>query len=91
MEWGPQKYILKQSTHSPLYGDHNYIKLILSLEDLSVKPSPQWSSSPYCKLNTSILKDEDFLENFLVMYRKLQEKIQNYSDIADWWDHCAKP
>ena len=89
----PQEMLRKiQSiSHHASLGDHNYVKLILSLEDLTVKPSPQWSSSPYWKLNTSILKDEDFLENFSVMYKKLQEKIQDYSDIADWWDHCAKP
>ena len=42
-------------------------------------------------MNTSILKDEDFLENFSVLYSKLQKKKPEYDDIADWWDLCAKP
>ena len=72
-------------------GDHKYVKCILSLDNLTKQNIPPKSNSPYWKLNSSILKDEDFLENFAVMYGKLQAKIQDYPDIADWWDLCAKP
>ena len=72
-------------------GDHHGVNLLISLPDLGQRPAPPLYSSPYWKLNTSILKDEDFLDNFSVFYDKLQVKIQEYPDIADWWDLCAKP
>ena len=68
-----------------------YVCMTVTLEDFIPVAPPQKSSSPYWKLNTSILKDEDFLENFSVLYSKLQKKKPEYDDIADWWDLCAKP
>ena len=82
---------MRSITHGASLGDHSYVCMILSLPDLILDSCQPRTSSPYWKLNTSILKDEDFLENFSVMYGKLQSKISDYSDIADWWDHCAKP
>ena len=82
---------VRSVTHKASIGDHKYVCMNLSLPDLEIEPLPSVSSSPYWKLNTSILKDDDFLENFSVMYKKLQDKIQDFHDIADWWDHCAKP
>ena len=82
---------VRSVSHHASLGDHNYACMIMSLPSLSLDPSPPMASSPYWKLNTSILKDEDFLENFSVRYKKLQAKIPEYPDIADWWDLCAKP
>ena len=45
-------------------GDHKGVCMEMSLPDLMEIPAPPLSSSPYWKLNTAILKDEDFLENF---------------------------
>ena len=45
----------------------------------------------YWKLNNSILKDEDFLDNFTNLWSWLQSQKLNYSDIADWWDDTVKP
>ena len=82
---------VKAVSHQATLGDHHYVCLSLSLEDFEIGPPPQKPISPYWKLNTSILKDEDFLENFSLYYSKLQIKIPDFADIADWWDLCAKP
>ena len=82
---------VKSVTHQASLGDHLYVCMTMILPNLSKNFDPPPSSSPYWKLNTSILKDEDFLENFSKMYSKLQAKISDYPDIADWWDNCAKP
>ena len=80
---------VRSVSHQASLGDHHGTLLLLSLPDLAKDPAPASSSSPYWKLNTSILKDEDFLDNFSVMYEKLQRKIHDYPDVADWWDICA--
>ena len=82
---------LKSVTHLASLSDHKYSVMLVSLPDVTKLPEPAISSSPYWKLNTSILKDEDFLENFSKMYQKLQSKKSEFSDIALWWDYCAKP
>ena len=89
----PQNMVgnVRSVVHSASLGDHHYPCMILSLPNLEMTPAPPMSSSPYWKLNTSILKDEDFLGNFSKMYGKLQVKMPDYPDIADWWDLCAKP
>ena len=45
----------------------------------------------YWKLNTSILKDDEFLDNFSDLWTWLKSLKNDYSDIADWWDAVVKP
>ena len=85
-----QESLLSVSHHASL-GDHKYAVMLLCLPGLEKVPGPLPSKSPYWKLNTSILSDEDFLPNFSKMYQKLQLKIPDFPDIASWWDLCAKP
>ena len=77
-------------THNASLGDHKYVVMRITL-DLDKVSEPPVQCSPYWKLNTSILSDEDFLANFSTMYQNLQLKIAQYQDIACWWDLCAKP
>ena len=89
----PQQWIphIQQVSHHASLSDHHYVVLILDLPDIQLqKPAPR-SSPLYWKLNTSVLKDEDFLDNFQTFYTKLQRKITDFCDIADWWDLLAKP
>ena len=44
------------------------------------------TSSTYWKLNTRILKDE----NFAALWDVLKLQQENFSDIADWWNISAK-
>ena len=82
---------VKQVSHHASLADHKYVVMTISLPDVSKIPEPVFANNSYWKLNTSILKDEDFLPNFSKMYQKLQSKIDEFSSIADWWDVCAKP
>ena len=56
----------------------------------SVTPPPR-TKQLYWKLNTSILHDEDFIDNFSDLYQKIKPEIDNHADIASWWDCVAKP
>ena len=89
----PQEFVphIKQVSHHASLGDHHYVVFVVDLPDLEVLPAPPKSSPLYWKLNTSILDDEDFLENFETVYQKVQLKISEYHDIASWWDLLAKP
>ena len=82
---------IKQVSHHASLGDHHYVVLVIDFPTLDKVPSPEKPPPLYWKLNTSVLSDEDFLENFKILYTKLQQKIGDYSDIADWWDLLAKP
>ena len=77
--------------HCASLSDHHYVVLQLNLPDLQRLPLPVRTNSLYWKLNTSVLQDEDFLENFRVLYSKLKAKIEDFTDIAVWWDELAKP
>ena len=82
---------VKSVTHHASLGDHKYVVMIIDLPSVQKVEDQASEKSSYWKLNTSILKDEDFLENFSTFYQKIQAKINDYTDIADWWDICAKP
>ena len=69
-------------TYHASLSDHKYVIMLIDLPNIVKPPDLPISESPYWKLNTSILKDDDFLENFSVMYSKLKLKIPEYPDIA---------
>ena len=83
-------FVQNVSHHASL-SDHHYVVLILNLTNLENIPLPPKSPPLYWKLNTSILQDDDFLENFETFYGKIRSKIDEFHDIANWWDLLAKP
>ena len=82
---------LRHVSHHASLVDHHYVVAEFEFPNLEVLVPPPTSEKLYWKLNTSILQDEDFLENFQDFYRKIQSEIVSYNDIADWWDLLAKP
>ena len=42
-------------------------------------------------MNTSILKYEDFLPEFRIMWSRVVQHQGDYRDIATWWEEMAKP
>ena len=83
-------FVQNVSHHASL-SDHHYVVLILNLTNLENIPLPPKSPPLYWKLNTSILQDDDCLENFDTFYEKIRSKIDEFHDIANWWDLLAKP
>ena len=81
------QYLLPQVQdvhHHASLADHHYGVLELELPDLAkVSPLPR-TKQLYWKLNTEILHDEDFLENFSDLYNKIHSAIDSYDDIASW-------
>ena len=77
-------------SHHASLADHHYVLTEIECPSLErLDPVPR-TEKLYWKLNTSILQDEDFLENFTEFYRKIQTNITDYVDIAEWWDLKAK-
>ena len=73
--------------HHASLSDHKFVFVKIK----HVKPMPASNfQSHYWKLNTSVLKDEDFMPNFEFLWRHLVEKTGTFSSISDWWEDCAK-
>ena len=83
--------LLQAVSHHASLSDHHYVVMRLNLPSFEYLPLPPKLPPLYWKLNTSILHDEDFLENFETFYIKLRSKIHEFHDIANWWDLLAKP
>ena len=71
------QHCVKSVSYHASLSDHKYVIMQIKLPSSVKNSETPKSKSPYWKLNTAILKDEDFLDNFSVMYSKLQE----YTDI----------
>ena len=70
----PQAWVefLQDVSHHASLSDHHYVVIKLNLPNLENIPLPPKSHPLYWKLNTTILQDEDFLENFETFYKKIQ-------------------
>ena len=66
----PQEFAphVVQVSHHASLSDHHYVVFTLNLPNLKTVPKPAKPPPLYWKLNTSVLTDEDFLENFQIMY-----------------------
>ena len=62
-------------SHHASLGDHKYVVMNLLLFNFDQKLEPPLRKTSYWKLNTSILKDEDLLDNFSELYGNLQNKM----------------
>ena len=76
--------------HIASLSDHCGIKMRLQV-NITRTVLPKKERRTYWKLNCAILNDEDFLPSFKLLWEKIVKFRQNYQDIADWWDICAKP
>ena len=81
---------VKLIEHVASLSDHCGVLLDMRFQNV-VFSKIKSTSTTYWKLNTRILKDEDFLENFAALWEFLKLKQNNFSDIADWWNEEAKP
>ena len=77
--------------HVASLSDHCGVKMEIKLNVCHPEIFHKQDRKTYWKLNNAILKDEDFIENFIHLWNWLQTQKQNYSDIANWWDKAAKP
>ena len=90
----PQELVnnVKSCYHKPMLSDHKYAVMIFEVPAgsptvMSLPPS----SSSYWKMNTRVLFNEDFLPNFVEVWEVLTSKEELYTNIAQWWEFCAKP
>ena len=76
-------------THPPSLSDHSalYVQLAGVLQVAQPPPIP----TTYWKLNTSLLKEEDFLPAFTAMWMALEAARPGGACPATWWEETAKP
>ena len=73
------------------FSDHCIVETVLSVPDLQRIEIPRRiSRKSFWKMNIGTI-DEDFRDNFCIIYNKAREHIDEYADIADWWDYKCKP
>ena len=89
----PEELIMhvSQVEHISSLSDHCGVVMEIDLNVVASSNTQKESRKTYWKLNTSILKDEDFLENFEGLWSWLKTLKPNFADAADWWDEVAKP
>ena len=81
---------IKNVGHIATLSDHCGVSLTLAVNDIMIPPRKIHFQS-YWKLNTAVLRDEDFMPSFKSFWNHLISSSPLYLDIADWWDVCAKP
>ena len=77
--------------HIASLSDHCGVKMDMKLNISASTRSLKQGRKTYWKINNNILKDEDFLDNFLELWNWLLLQKPAFSDVADWWDKAAKP
>ena len=82
--------IVSDINHIASLGDHCavHVKVIM---DIHAAPVQGKIRDSYWKLNTAILTDEEFLPSFQRFWLEAVSQVQEYVDIATWWDEYAKP
>ena len=82
---------LKSICHHPQsFSDHCIVEMIIQVPDVQSIKKIFIPRSSYWKMNTDVI-DDDFVENFVEIYAKAREYIDNFDDIADWWEYKLKP
>ena len=61
--------LVQDVSHNASLSDHHYVVMKLILPYIENIPLPPKPPPLYWKLNTNILQDEDFLENFEMFYK----------------------
>ena len=82
--------LLLSAQHKPGISDHCKVEVELDLRPGQTRPCKQQKKT-YWKLNTSLLDNPDFKNQFQAMYNRLVGVIGEYQDHAEWWDVLAKP
>ena len=77
-------------SHVPSLSDHCAVKVKMKIVD-SFRVNKGSLVQSYWKLNSSILRDENFLTCFKPLWKDISSCISSFSDIAEWWDVYAKP
>ena len=76
--------------HVSSHSDHHSVRVSFSLSLGQVEGGPK-HAMPYWKLNTAILKEEEFGEELVELMARLSTRKAEFSDVADWWDLAVKP
>ena len=76
--------------HLPGLADHWGVEVKFELELARVQLPPK-EIKTHWKLNSSIMKNSSFIPQFTKVFTQLEEDLEEFEDVADWWDLFAKP
>ena len=77
-------------SHKAGIGDHYRIQAVFRI-NVGQSNHPRHKKQNYWKLNTSLLKDPHFHCQFVDLYKRLTELVEEYEDHAEWWEAIVKP
>ena len=77
--------------HEPGLSDHSVLEAQFLIPGGGGAREEGKRGSGVWRLNCSILTDEPFLALAKDMWLELQEKQEEFGDMADWWEEAAKP
>ena len=77
--------------HLPSLSDHWALSVAFSSSLVDVVPVEGFGCSVYWKLNSQILKEEDWQANFKELWEECLGQRDDFVDVATWWDVCFKP
>ena len=83
-------YLVSASHHPQSFSDHCNAEMLICIPDIMRIEKPFISRSSYWKMNVDTIV-EDFLENLTEIYSKARTHLDEYDDIADWWELRLKP
>jgi hypothetical protein len=83
-------HLVSASHHPQSFSDHCIAEIVICIPDITRTNKPFLSRSSYWKMNVDTI-DEDFLVNFAEIYSKARNHLNEYNDIADWWELKFKP
>ena len=64
--------------------DHRAIQVEFEIDNQSVTPRPN-RKSPYWKLNTAILDEDDYKENIKFVINQEKKQLDKNTNIQNWW------
>ena len=78
------KYVRNVKINHVNFSDHSCIQMEIHI------PNTPKIGKFYWKLNVSLLDNPNIKELFIKEWEKLKLSVNNYNNLNDWWEKCAK-
>ena len=82
--------LVTASHHPQSFSDHCIAEMVICVPDILATKKSFIPRSSYWKMNVDTI-DDDFLENFAEICGRARNHLDDFDDIADWWELKFKP
>ena len=83
-------HLVSTCHHPQSFSDHCISEMVICVPDILANKKNFIPRSSYWKMNVHTI-DDDFLDNFSEIYAKARVHLDDFNDIADWWELKLKP